>query len=197
MWYSGRTAGEILTALCITPSVWCPLPNDAGRLPRIWQHVLASAMSCRIISLRNHGHSSVWWLNSYNADIYFSTMKTNVFFNLIFWNHHKSRIVSSSRFLWIPIMGLRPYISILSETDVYRHQFDVSLRRLKTVPALKGLMLGVSSPGMVTQPFKPSRLIKASFYFPENRLNFPTTKGFKTKVFMKLVYQYMTIFFNF
>ena len=26
---------------------------------------------------------------------------------------------------------------------------------------------------------------------------FPTTKGLKTKIYMKLVYQYMTIFFNF
>ena len=36
--------------------------------------------------------------------------------------------------------------------------------------------------------FKPSRCIKASFYIPENRLNFPTTKGFRMKIFMQLVY---------
>ena len=47
------------------------------------------------------------------------------------------------------------------------------------------------------QPFKSSRCIKASFYIPENRLNFPTTKGFRTKMSMKLVYQYMAIFFAF
>ena len=37
----------------------------------------------------------------------------------------------------------------------------------------------------------------ASFYIPENRLNFPTTKGFRTKISMKLVYQYVVILFNF
>ena len=47
------------------------------------------------------------------------------------------------------------------------------------------------------QPFKPSRCIKASFYILKNRLNFPTTKGFSTKISMKLVCQYMVIFFNF
>ena len=45
--------------------------------------------------------------------------------------------------------------------------------------------------------FKPSRYNNASFYIPENRLKFPTTKGFRTKNSMKLVYQYMAIFFNF
>ena len=30
----------------------------------------------------------------------------------------------------------------------------------------------------------------------KNRLNFPTTKGFRTEILMKLVYQYMAIFFN-
>ena len=38
--------------------------------------------------------------------------------------------------------------------------------------------------------------IKASFYIPENRLNFPTTKvtkGFRTKISMKLVYQYVAM----
>ena len=47
------------------------------------------------------------------------------------------------------------------------------------------------------QPFKPPWCIKASFYIPENILNFPTTKGFRTKVSMKLVFQYIVIFFNF
>ena len=42
-----------------------------------------------------------------------------------------------------------------------------------------------------------SGLIKASFYIPENRLNFPTTKGFRMKIPMELFYQYMAIFFTF
>ena len=32
---------------------------------------------------------------------------------------------------------------------------------------------------------------------PENRLNFPTTRGFRMKISRKLAYQYMAIFFNF
>ena len=39
--------------------------------------------------------------------------------------------------------------------------------------------------------------MQASFCIPDNRLNFPTTKGFKLKISMKLDYQYMAIFFNF
>ena len=34
-------------------------------------------------------------------------------------------------------------------------------------------------------------------YIPENRLNFPTTNGFRMKISMKLVDQYMAIFFTF
>ena len=50
---------------------------------------------------------------------------------------------------------------------------------------------------IIFNPFKPSRCIKASFYITENRLNFPTTRGFRMKISMKLVYQYMAVFFNF
>ena len=46
-------------------------------------------------------------------------------------------------------------------------------------------------------PFKPSRCIRASFYIPENRLNFPTGKGVRMKIFTQLFYQYMAFFFNF
>ena len=59
-------------------------------------------------------------------------------------------------------------------------------------------MYGICDLGnIVTQPFKPSRCINASFYILVNRLKFPTTKGFRTKISMKLVYQYMTIYLNF
>ena len=44
---------------------------------------------------------------------------------------------------------------------------------------------------------KPSRCIEASFYIPENRLNFPLTKDFRTKISMKLVHQYIAFFCNF
>ena len=49
----------------------------------------------------------------------------------------------------------------------------------------------------VLNPSKSSRCIKASFHIPENRLNFLTTDGFRRKISMKLVYQYMVIFVNF
>ena len=46
-------------------------------------------------------------------------------------------------------------------------------------------------------PCKSSRCGKASFDIPVNRLNIPKTKGFIMITSMKLVYQYMAIFFNF
>ena len=44
--------------------------------------------------------------------------------------------------------------------------------------------------------FKPSRCIKASFYILESSLDFPIIRGFVIHISMKLVYQYMTIFFT-
>ena len=55
----------------------------------------------------------------------------------------------------------------------------------------------ISSLTSVLKPFKLPRCIKASFHIPENRLNFPTTRGFRTKISMKLVYQHIAIFLNF
>ena len=87
---------------------------------------------------------------------------------------------------------------------------DVTLNQLGKPPAIHYHRLNIAYhmcvsihymiarktlPVTVVQPFKPSRSIKASFYIPENRLNFSTTKGFRMT--MKLVYQYMAIFFNF
>ena len=46
-------------------------------------------------------------------------------------------------------------------------------------------------------PFKPSPCIKASFYILENGVNFSTANGFRRKISMNLVYQYMTIFVYF
>ena len=53
------------------------------------------------------------------------------------------------------------------------------------------------TPHFVLNPLSPPRIIKSSFYIPENRLNFPTTKGFRMNISSKLVYQYMAIFFTF
>ena len=47
---------------------------------------------------------------------------------------------------------------------------------------------------LMLERVKFSRCIKASSYIPENRPNFPTTNGFRKKIFMKLVHQYMAIF---
>ena len=43
------------------------------------------------------------------------------------------------------------------------------------------------------QPFKPSRCINASVYIFEKILDFPTTKGFRRGISMKLFYQFMAI----
>ena len=45
--------------------------------------------------------------------------------------------------------------------------------------------------------WKPSRCIKESFYIPEIIHNFPTNRGFRIKISLKLVWQYMAIFINF
>ena len=79
----------------------------------------------------------------------------------------------------------------------HRYWIQVSLKQLfcggssrQTTLVQRLLFAGIP-------PFKPSRCIKASFYIPENRLNFPATKGFMLKISLKLLYQYMTIFFKF
>ena len=46
-------------------------------------------------------------------------------------------------------------------------------------------------------PLSPHDALKHHFTSQKNRLNFHTTKGFRMKISMKLVYQYMVIFFNF
>ena len=46
-------------------------------------------------------------------------------------------------------------------------------------------------------PLSPQDALKRHFTSLKNILNFPTTRGFRTKISMKLVYQYITIFFNF
>ena len=38
--------------------------------------------------------------------------------------------------------------------------------------------------------------VKASFNIPENRLNFPTTKAFRKKISMKMVYGNFLYFFT-
>ena len=45
--------------------------------------------------------------------------------------------------------------------------------------------------------FRSLRCIKASFYIPENRLNFSATKCFIMIISTKLVYQFMSIFLKF
>ena len=84
-----------------------------------------------------------------------------------------------------------------------KHVFSLFISKLKSLLVgkkwvfkhVKHKYLQIFSPKL--KPFQPSRCIKASFYIPENRLNFPTIKGAKTKISMKLVYQYVVIFFLF
>ena len=46
-------------------------------------------------------------------------------------------------------------------------------------------------------PLSPHDALKHHFTTLKNTLNFPKTKGFRTKISMKLEYQYMAIFCNF
>ena len=49
----------------------------------------------------------------------------------------------------------------------------------------------------VVNPLSTHDALKHDFTSLKNIFNFPTTEGFRTKIPMKLVYQYMTIFLNF
>ena len=49
---------------------------------------------------------------------------------------------------------------------------------------------------LMKKKLKPLRCNKAPFYIRENRPNFPTTDGFRSKISMKLFYKYMAIFFT-
>ena len=96
--------------------------------------------------------------------------------------------VSSFRFIWIPMLW------------VYGQIINLRIWRIKPVSALKGLNLFKMSVIIyvtIFEPFKPSRCIKALFYIPEYRFNFPTTKGFRMNIPMKLAHQYMAITFTF
>ena len=46
-------------------------------------------------------------------------------------------------------------------------------------------------------PLSPPDALKQHFTSLKNRFNFPTTKGFRREISMKVVYQYMTIFLIF
>ena len=46
-------------------------------------------------------------------------------------------------------------------------------------------------------PLSPQDAIKHHFTSPKKTLNFPTTKGFRTKISMKLVHKYMEIYCTF
>ena len=50
---------------------------------------------------------------------------------------------------------------------------------------------------LLINPLNPHNALKHHFTIPENRLNFPTTRGLRMKISMRLVYQYMAIIFNF
>ena len=48
----------------------------------------------------------------------------------------------------------------------------------------------------IINPLSPHDALNTSFYIPENRLNIPTIRGYRTKISTKLVDQYI-IFVNF
>ena len=51
--------------------------------------------------------------------------------------------------------------------------------------------------GYVFNPLSPHDALKHHFISLQTHFNFPKIKGFRTKISMKLVYQYMSILFNF
>ena len=91
-------------------------------------------------------------------------------------------LVSSFWFIWIPMLSVYDHYK-------YFYYYSAGMDYRRQILTTKVYPHAVR--------VKPSRCIKASFYIPENRLNFPTTGGFKMKISMKLVYQYMAIFINF
>ena len=96
------------------------------------------------------------------------------------------------------LMHLHRHLNYFIRPLTPSHRPLTSLRRhLTLIPTYKCLYITLQRPPLTHYPFKPSRCIKASFYIPKNRLNFPTTKGFRTKISMKLVCQYMTLFLYF
>ena len=49
----------------------------------------------------------------------------------------------------------------------------------------------------LVNPLSPHGSLKNHFTYLKKTIDFPTTKGFRSKMSMKLFYQYMTIFFTF
>ena len=80
---------------------------------------------------------------------------------------------------------------LFSQIDCDWFEFEMTIQERRQLTALKSQIAGTAL------PFKPSRCIKTSFYIPESRIYFPTTKCFRMKISIKLVYHYMVIFFNF
>ena len=78
---------------------------------------------------------------------------------------------------------------LFSQIDCDWFEFEMTIQERRQLTALTSQIAGTAL------PFKPSRCIKTSFYTPESRLYLPTTKWMKISI--KLVYQYMVIFFNF
>ena len=143
-----------------------------------WIYLLFRAFCSAIVCLQQFSPSSPHDALKH----YFTFLKTDLFsYNWGFQNEnfHKT--------------GLPIHNNFFSITSNHPHPLLVG-----TCDSNSRLVMDEDDNGKVRlERVKPSRCIKASSYIPENRLNFSTTKGSRTKNSMKLVYQYMVIFFNF
>ena len=138
-------------------------------------------------------HKSVYFLAKYNFFVSRGWMLVLIVFmitynkvNRVFWHAHLQLIQRALH--WI-IVNFHP-LEVVSRYRDPQHSSWVKITHIC-------LIWDQTFAKFDVQPFKHSRCIKATFYIPENRPNFPTTKGFRMKISVNLVYQYMAIFFNF
>ena len=70
------------------------------------------------------------------------------------------------------------------------------LKRWNTLDQLASMSFRKDWPHYIINPLSHHDVLKHHFTSLENRFDFPTTKGFRRKINMKLFYQYKTIFFT-
>ena len=96
-----------------------------------------------------------------------------------------STILSFRNFLYLHVFSNVTYIIVLILQSSHTPNWWVCLRAI----------YNVSEGFNWLNPFSPHDALK--HHFRSLKTDFPTTKGFRTKICMKLVYQCMAIFFNF
>ena len=83
---------------------------------------------------------------------------------------------------------------ILKQYNIFHH---LKLEIVLAIPASNDEKYNLNNSaeqGLTLNPLSPHDALNHHF---TDRLNFPTNKGFRTKISMKLVYQYMVTLSNF